>query len=215
MDYTDKYVITEDDFDNDFHKIVYGSIYKLHELGAESITLDAIGDFLSTRPKYQAIYVAQKGDKWIKEASLHSDNTTFDYYYGRLKKMSLLRAYDRYGFDVSDIYDPDNILDTKKRQLQEEWLDNASLEKIAQRIDDKIEEIKYQYVAEMENDAYQAGNNIDELIDDLLEHPEVGAPLFGPLINTVTRGARLNKFYLRSAATGVGNLRTILLNSYN
>lgn len=64
--------------------------------------------------------------------------------------MSLLRAYDRYGFDVSDIYDPDNILDTKKRQLQEEWLDNASLEKIAQRIDDKIEEIKYQYVAEME-----------------------------------------------------------------
>ena len=115
--------------------------------------------------------------------------------------MSLLRAYDRYGFDVSDIYDPDNILDTKKRQLQEEWLDNASLENIAQRIDDKIEEIKYQYVPEMENDAYQAGNNIDELIDDLLEHPEVGAPLFGPLINTVTRGARLNKFYLRSAAS--------------
>ena len=210
LDYTDKYIITEDDFDNDFHKIVYGSIYKLHELGAESITLDAIGDFLSTRPKYQAIYEAQKGNKWIQEASLHSDNTTFDYYYGRLKKMSLLRAYDRYGFDVSDIYDPDNILDTKKRQLQEEWLDNASLEKIAQRIDDKIEEIKYQYVAEMENDAYQAGNNIDELIDNLLEHPEVGAPLFGPLINTVTRGARLNKFYLRSAATGVGKSRSMI-----
>lgn len=210
LDYTDKYIITEDDFDNDFHKIVYGSIYKLHELGAESITLDAIGDFLSTRPKYQAIYEAQKGNKWLQEASLHSDNTTFDYYYGRLKKMSLLRAYDRYGFDVSDIYDPDNILDTKKRQLQEEWLDNASLEKIAQRIDDKIEEIKYKYVAEMENDAYQAGNNIDELIDDLLEHPEVGAPLFGPLINTVTRGARLNKFYLRSAATGVGKSRSMI-----
>lgn len=78
LDYTDKYIITEDDFDNDFHKIVYGSIYKLHELGAESITLDAIGDFLSTRPKYQAIYEAQKGNKWIQEASLHSDNTTFD-----------------------------------------------------------------------------------------------------------------------------------------
>ena len=43
-----------------------------------------------------------------------------------------------------------------------------------------------------------------------MEHPEVGAPLFGPLINTVTRGARLNKFYLRSAATGVGKSRSMI-----
>ena len=114
LDYTDKYTITEDDFDNEFHKIVYGSIYKLHELGAESITLDAINDFLSTRPKYQAIYLTQKGDKWIKEASTHSNLSTFDYYYSRLKKMSLLRAYDNFGIDVEDIFDPDNILDTKK-----------------------------------------------------------------------------------------------------
>lgn len=210
LDYTDKYTITEDDFDNEFHKIVYGSIYKLHELGAESITLDAINDFLSTRPKYQAIYITQKGDKWIKEASVHSNLSTFDYYYSRLKKMSLLRAYDKFGINVEDIFDPDNILDTKKRQLQEEWLDNASLERIAQRVDDKIEEIKYQYISNVEGDAYQAGNDIDDLIDDFLEHPEIGAPLFGPLINTVTRGARLRKFYLRSAATGVGKSRSMI-----
>jgi len=210
LDYTDKYTITEDDFDNEFHKVVYGSIYKLHELGAESITLDAINDFLSTRPKYQAIYISQKGDKWIAEASAHSNLSTFDYYYSRLKKMSLLRAYDKFGINVEDIFDPNNILDTKKKQLQEEWLDNASLERIAQRIDDKIEEIKYQYISNIEGDAYQAGNDIDDLIDDLLEHPEIGAPLFGPLINTVTRGARLRKFYLRSAASGVGKSRTMI-----
>jgi len=33
-----------------------------------------------------------------------------------MKKMTLLRAFDNIGFDVSDIYDPDNIIDTKKRQ---------------------------------------------------------------------------------------------------
>ena len=44
-----------------------------------------------------------------------------------------------------------------------------------------------------------------DLINDLKQHPEVGVPLYGPLINTVTRGARLKKLYLRSAATGIGN----------
>ena len=49
-----------------------------------------------------------------------------------------------------------------------------------------------------------------ELIADLEKHPEVGVPLYGPLINTVTRGARLKKFYLRSAATGVGKTRSMI-----
>ena len=41
-------------------------------------------------------------------------------------------------------------------------------------------------------------------------YPEVGVPLYGPLINTVTRGARLKKFYLRSAPTGVGKSRSMI-----
>ena len=52
LDYTDKYTITDDDFPDEFHKIVFGTIYKLHELGAERITLNSIADYLSTRPKY-------------------------------------------------------------------------------------------------------------------------------------------------------------------
>jgi replicative DNA helicase len=34
--------------------------------------------------------------------------------------------------------------------------------------------------------------------------------MYGPLINTVTRGARLKKFYLRSAATGIGKTRSMI-----
>ena len=54
LDYTDKYTVTEDDFPDEFHKIVFGTIYKLHELGAERITLNSIADFLSSRPKSEA-----------------------------------------------------------------------------------------------------------------------------------------------------------------
>ena len=42
LDYTDRYNIVEEDFCNDFHKIVFGSIYKLHELGAKTITIETI-----------------------------------------------------------------------------------------------------------------------------------------------------------------------------
>ena len=44
--------------------------------------------------------------------------TSFDYYYNRIKKMTLLRAYDNYGIDVTDIYDPDNIIDLKKSNFK-------------------------------------------------------------------------------------------------
>ena len=69
LEYTDKYVITEEDFPDEFHKIIFGTIFKLHELGAEKITLNSILDYLSTRPKYEALFIKQKGEEWITKAA--------------------------------------------------------------------------------------------------------------------------------------------------
>ena len=210
LEYTDKYSIVDEDFSDTFHKTVFGAIYKIHELGANKITLESLSDFFATRPKSAAVYKQGKGEEWLLRISDSCMPSAFDYYYGRLKKFSLLRAYDNCGVDVSDIYDPDNILDTKKKQMQEDLLDNASLEDIANKVDEKIEAIRYQYVDESFGEAQQAAEGIFELIEKFKEHPEVGVPLYGPLINTVTRGARLKKFYLRSAATGIGKTRSMI-----
>ena len=204
LDLTDKYIITEDDFADEFHKIAFGAIYKVYELGAEKVSLASVLDFLSSRPKSEAIFKKQKGEEWLLKVEENSQLDAFDYYYGRLKKFSLLRAFDNYGIDVSDIYDPDNILDTKKKQQQEELLDNSSLEQIILKVNNKIDDIKMKYVDNSLDEAQQAGEGAKELVEKLKQHPEVGTPLYGPLINTVTRGARLKKLYLRSAATGVG-----------
>ena len=210
LDYTDKYVITDDDFVDDFHKIIFGTIYKLHELGAEKISLNSILDYLSSRPKSEALFIKQKGEEWIVKAAENAEPASFDYYYNRMKKMTLLRAFDEHKIDVSDIYDPDNIIDLKKRQQQEDYLDNVSLQGLADIVQDKIDSIKAEYVDGSWGEAYQAGDNIIELITELEKSPEVGIPLYGPLINTVTRGARLKKFYLRSAPTGVGKSRSMI-----
>ena len=204
LDFTDKYTITDEDFPDEFHRIAFGAIYKIYELGAENITLENISDFLSSRPKSAASFKQNKGEEWLLKISDAAIPSAFDYYYNRLKKMTLLRAYDNYGVDVSYIYDPDNILDVKKKQAQEDWLDNATLEDIATKVDNTIEAIRMKFVDDVNSDSYQAGDGVFDLIDRLKQYPEVGVPLYGPLINTVTRGARLKKFYLRSAPTGVG-----------
>lgn len=210
LEITDRYSIVDEDFADTFHKTIFGAIYKIHELGAKKISLENIYDFLSSRPKSLAVYKEGKGEEWLMKVAEASNLSAFDYYYGRLKKFSLLRAYDNCGIDVSDIYDVDNILDTKKKQYQEEVLDNMALEQIADKIEEKVDNIRLQYVDDTFGEARQAAEGIDELIQKFKEHPEVGVPLYGPLINTVTRGARLKKFYLRSAATGIGKTRSMI-----
>lgn len=216
LDYEDKYNLTEEDFPDKLYQIIFGSIYKLWEQGVKKITLQNISDFLASRPKSEAIYKTQKGEEWLLKASdACKEQQSFDYYYQRLKKMSLLRAYDAFGVDVTDIYDPDNIFDTKKKQMQEDYLDNASLNDIANRIDQRISEIRLKYVDDTEGEAVQVGQGLEALIERFKETPEIGVPLYGPLINTVTRGARLKKFYLRSAATGVGKTRSMIADACN
>ena len=210
LDETDKYTITDEDFPDQFHKIVFGSIFKLHELGAKQISLTNINDFLATRPKSEAVYKSQKGDEWLLKVVDSIIPDSFNYYYDRLKKFSLLRAYNSFGVDVSDIYDPDNILDAKKKQQQEDILDNSTLIEIADIIDNKIEGIRLKFVDNCYEESIPAGDDIFDLIESFKFRPEVGVPLYGPYINTVTRGARLKKFYLRSAATGVGKTRSMV-----
>ena len=141
LDYTDKYIITDEDFANEFHRTVFGAIYKIYELGGTAVNLQNIADYLSVRPKSEALFKQNKGEEWLLKVSDSATASTFDYYYNRLKKFSLLRAYDNFGFDVSDIYDPDNILDSKKKQIQEDLLDNSTLEEIANKIDEKAANI--------------------------------------------------------------------------
>ena len=71
LDFTDRYTVIEEDFPDEFHKIAFGAIYKLHELGADKITLENINDFLSSRPKSAAIFKQQKGLYGLFHTSLN------------------------------------------------------------------------------------------------------------------------------------------------
>ena len=208
----ENYHFTEEDFPLEFHKILFGSIYNLHQLGADNISIAAIEDYLSQRPKKMAVYTANKGAEYLTKLQDSVQLSTFQYYYDRMKKMTLLRLYnEKAGMDLSWLYDVNNLLDIKKKQAQEDFLDNSSLEDIANLIDSKIEKVKRQCVnASSSAQSAKMGEGGKEFKERLKQSPQFGLPLYGDYINTVTRGARLGKFYLRSAATGVGKSRTMI-----
>lgn len=216
LDSSDKYNIVEEDFVDDFHKILFGSIYKLYHSGAKTISIENIQDFLGGRPIQKNIFEEHNGEEYlIKIIKTVNNLDTFDYYYNRMKKMTLLRAMDSHGIDVSFIYDADNILDIRKKQRQEEYLDNCTIEDIVKKIDDKIDEIKEKYSDISVTENYQAGEGIFDLLDNLGKEPAFGSPMYGPIINSVTRGCRLKKFYLRSGGTGLGKSRTMIADTCN
>lgn len=210
LEYDDKYFFSVEDFPEKFHQMIFKMFVKLKNQGVEKFNLQVINDFLEGKPKAKRLYDGNQGDKYLLSISEKADFAAFDYYYSRLKKFSLLRAYDDNLIDVSFLYDVDNILDEKKKQLQEEWLDNATLESIALAVDDKIEEIKGRHIQNIYDDSTPAGNGIFDLISKYEQAPAVGLPLYGNLINTITRGARLGKFYLRSAPSGTSKTRSMI-----
>ena len=95
LDLTDKYTITEADFPDELLQVIIGSIYKIHEMGAKTISLENISDYLANKPKSQAIYQRDKGEEWLLKASEVAITSAFDFYYDRMKKMSLLNWYNK------------------------------------------------------------------------------------------------------------------------
>ena len=216
LDLEDQYHFNIEDFTQEFQQIVFGSIYNLHQLGAKQISIEDIEKYLEERPKKQAIYKLNKGSEYLNSLKEMCQLAAFDYYYGRMKKMTLLRMYNQnVGMDLSWLYDPDNVLDAKKKEAQETWFDNTSIESIANVINDKIDEIKSKYIDNSEDGVIQAGDGALKLLERLKESPEIGYPLYGRYVNAIHRGARLKKFYLRSAATGVGKTRSMIADACN
>lgn len=203
-----QYFFSEHDFCNDLHKVVFGALYSLYNAGVTDHLAREIENYLKDKPKAYAVYKANKGREWMFETHANAHLDAFEYYYNRLKKMSLLRAYDDVGVDVSDIYDPDNILDSAKKQAQDEYLDSTTLEQLADDVEGKFYFIRDLYVDNNDNDSVAIGDNVQKIVDELAQHPARGWAMYDLYEDAIAMGARPGRFYLRSAATGVGKSRT-------
>lgn len=214
LDDEGKYFLTAEDFPKEFHQILFSAISNLHTMGTRQINVQAIEQYLQNKPVSYATYKANDGARFLKTAEENADLVNFDYYYETTKKFTLLREYANIGYDVSWIYDPDE-LNQQIRERKTQYFNSLSLVDIADLIDERIDRVRATYVDGSTNEAVNASDGIEEMFDQLLQRPDFGQPLYGKLVNTVTRGMRLGCFYLRSAATGVGKTRSLVADMCN
>ena len=68
----ENYFFHEEDFTEDFHRILFEAIINLHELGVKQIDVNSIEDYLEQRPKKKGVYIANKGPEYLENLA----NTT-------------------------------------------------------------------------------------------------------------------------------------------
>jgi len=211
-----------DDFMQRLHKIIFSAINNItyNKSGDKVTSLDAkdIDNYLSVYPTQYKIWNEQKGFEYVAECIEHSNKETFWQSYQRVKKMSVLRAYQLHGFDVKELFDweTDDMLAREKSLVE---LDNMKLEDIFQYFTLKNLKIKDDYNIETVGKQFKAGEDIEELLHRMEQGVEYGAPYISGFDNYLIRGQRKGKFVIRSGNTGSGktilSMATMINNAVN
>lgn len=206
---TDKYKITNDDFPEKFHKIVFAAINNLYQNGNDVIDEIEVDGFLKNYDIQYEIFTQNNGIEYLQHIRELSKEDNFDYYYQRLKKFSLIREMDSLGFGIKEIYD-DSIVNPKEREEMIKRFDRLSVLDILMFYETKMIEVKDKFESNTEAKGIQAGEGIDELLDKLEESPEIGVPLNSEFLTTIFRGSRKKKYYIRSSYSGGGKTRNMI-----
>ena len=199
--------LTLKDFPEKFHQIVYSSVYNLVHQGIKDINGIVIDSYLTNYPEQYAIFSKNQGMEYIDKCKSISNLHNFQYNFDRVKKFSLLSDLQQNGFDVSEIY-TDDVMDSKNMEKMSEIFDNFTINDIILHFDKKIMGIKSTFYKNDGQVGAQAGNGLFDLVKSFELVPEMGMPLASGVMNTIFRGARKKKFYLRSAPSGHGKSRT-------
>lgn len=205
LDRTDKYFLTANDFSSSFERRLFAIILTLHSQGARSIGINDIENYLKDIPSTYAVWEKEHGLDYLQDAEDLSDEGNFDYYYNKLKKINLLKSLKRAGYDISEFYIEDPL--SPKYQEVNAHFEEVSTTDITNSFRKKLNHIENEVGINQENKVSHANDGVRQLIESLKLAPDTGPRLQGKFFNTIVRGARKGKFFLRSAASGQGKTR--------
>lgn len=210
--------LSEGDFSDPIAKVAYGIMYNLFAIGHTKFTTGVVESYIQGKPSIYNFYNTeiQIGEETYKQgeyyfSKLHEvgDATMFAPSFDKVKKMTLLRNLERNGVSVKEFYDWD-AKNEKVVEFQNTWLDKVSVKEIADQVSDKISILMSSASSGADRISAHAGDGLKNLVESFEDSPDFGSPFPIPSLNTVTRGARLGKFYLRSAPTGGGKSRLMM-----
>ena len=201
-----KYRFDINDFQEQFHRIVYGAVDYLAHSGMEKIDYIDIDKFLQPYESQYKVFCDNRGIEYIQKILEMYDPKKFDYYYNTLKKYSLLVLLNSQGIDTSDLYDS-SIVNPDEQQKMQERFDKMSVNDIITSEEVKVAEAKKLFGSSSDLVEGSAGDSLRELKEELKKTPVMGMPLMSPILTTLYRGQRFGCLNMTSAPSGVGKTR--------
>lgn len=205
----DKYKISDEDFEDRLHKIVFGCIKNLYLSGVQLITPIEIDTYLSNYSAQKQVFDTNNGIIYVENLIKFSKIENFDYNYQQLKKYTLLRQLNSEGFNT-DFYINENIVDPKKIDEMTEKFNKLTVNNIIDDVERRVIKVKDNFHSEADEEEQHIAKGIKDLIDSFKLSPDIGLPLNSNILNTICRGARRKKLYLDSRPSGLFKSRAKL-----
>lgn len=199
---TDKYFLEPNDFAVPLDRYIFSAIFNLYQNEANKIHAVDVVNYLKDVPLAAELIEKENGIAFLNDCESEAYNENFDYYYRKLKKINLVRDLQLSKDDIDNIYCED-ILNPQYNIINERF-EQMSIEDIINTLKNKNAVLENKYIL---NNVAQESRPADKIRERLLEwkeKPEIGCMLQGDIFNTITRGGRKGKLYLRSAGSGVG-----------
>ena len=198
----DKYSFVLTDFPSRFEKYIYSAIEGLYRNGATNIQSIDVENFLSTNQAAAVVFKEKKGIEYLQDIIELSEVENFDYYYGKFKKLNLLKDLKRSGFDISEYYCED--LTNPKAQEINGAFEFLTTKDITDGVRKKLLGLESKYEVNDEVEIQSAAAGIEDFVEQLGAAYEIGIPIQGAIYNQVIDGAKKGTLTIRSAASGVG-----------
>lgn len=209
----DKYCFDVDQFNNPLDRYIYSAIFNLYVNGAEQIHVNDIDNYLQQNNYAKELLEKENGLSFLQDCETLSELNNFDYYYNKFKKVNLVRALQMSKNDIDGVY-CENVLDDRFTEINENF-ERMSVQDILNKFKGKLEVLEKKYVINSLVEESSPAMTIRERVKSWKQQPEIGCMLQGEIFNTITRGGRKGKLYLRSAGSGLGKTRSMVGDACN
>ena len=195
------------DFDTEaLYELLYVAIFNSYMQGVKDINEFTIDSYLSSYKEQYEIFQTNNGLNYLASAREMSSLDNYDYYYHRLRKYSLLRYYEKKGYNTKSIFDPTVGVEELTKEMEK--FDNYTEQDIVGMVEtDLVISPTIKYCTNMLTTEIQAADDAMDLVESFMKIPDVGVPLNNDGLNTVARGARKGCLYMRSLPQGQGKSR--------
>lgn len=206
----DKYRLEISDFSTSLDKFIFSAINNLYNMGDGASIIRAVDivNYLRDNATAKVYLEKENGEVYLQDCETASEPANFNYYYNKMKKINFLRDIQSTGHSIDKFYCED-ILNPRYTEINEKF-ERMTLEDILNALRVEVDAYESKYILNTVMEESCAVDGIEELITELKVKPEVGCKLQGDIVNTVCRGGRKGKLYLRSAGSGVGKTRSMV-----